>query len=82
MCRAGLPLRVVSATPDGQVLERFEFAQFQLGGHSQAAQLPTATPQPYLYRCRDRHATVSIRGLAAGIYAGWPGMIRRLPMPL
>ena len=28
---SGLPLRVVSATPEGQVLERFEFAQFQLG---------------------------------------------------
>ncbi len=44
--QSGLPLRVVSATPDGQVLERFEFAQFQLGGHSQAAQLPTATLNP------------------------------------
>lgn len=38
----GVPLRVVTATPDGQVLERFEFAQFDVIGP--AEQVTQAAP--------------------------------------
>lgn len=62
--QSDLPLRVVSATPDGQVLERFEFAQFQLGDHSQAVQLPTATPKPI--------STVAVTSTPRFRFAGLP----------
>ena len=39
----GVPLRVVTATPDGQVLERFEFAQFEVSGPAQPVS-QTASP--------------------------------------
>lgn len=38
----GVPLRVVTATPDGQVLERFEFAQFEVLGPTEQSTLATS----------------------------------------
>jgi len=39
----GVPLRVVTATPDGQVLERFEFAKFEVLGPAKqlVSEIPT-----------------------------------------
>lgn len=47
----GVPLRVVTATPDGQVLERFEFAQFEILGPARLAVMehPRARPPSFTF---------------------------------